>query len=227
MTTIPSKINKTFLFISVFLLLICFAFSKADAGQVTMATYDFNDDGVDEIIRTDEQDAETFIRIYEKIDDSFFYVPLQTFRANGRLVQVPEIIDINKDGQLDYYFATGSDMGVIYYDHVLAEFVRTNDFDFDVHGYNEKKGALIPDARPADTGLTKLQKTLTAISDAEYELNQLKDISRSEKTEVRAGEPTAPKIISQNEYQSNGESRDKEISANTEQQLLAGSASIM
>ena len=100
------------------------------AHQVTMASYDFDGDYVDEIIRTDESNGSTVIRIYKRIDDSFFYKPIQTFKVLGRLVQVPEIVDVNGDGSMDYFFAAGSDMGIIYYDIFREKFERTNDFGF-------------------------------------------------------------------------------------------------
>jgi len=117
----------------VLVVLICELFvPKLHAGQVTMATYDFDSDYIDEIIRTDEKDGTTVIRIYKRIEDSFFYKPFQEFDVSGRLVQVPEIVDVNSDGLKDYFFATGSDMGIIYYDIPQEKFIRTNNFDFEV-----------------------------------------------------------------------------------------------
>jgi len=103
-----------------------------EAGQVTMASYDFDSDYIEEIIRTDEKEGMTVVRIYKRIEDSFFYKPFQSFDISGRLVQVPEIVDVNSDGMKDYFFATGSDMGVIYYDVPSKEFKRTNNFDFEI-----------------------------------------------------------------------------------------------
>ena len=105
--------------------------AHCEAGQVTMASYDFDGDYIDEIIRTDEEKGSTVIKIYTRIDGSFFYKPLKEFTVRGRLVQIPEIADVNSDGIKDYYFATGVSMGVIYYDFAQRTFVRTNNFNFD------------------------------------------------------------------------------------------------
>ena len=125
----------------VFILMIAMSWvfvPMLEAGQVTMAAYDFDADYIDEIIRTDEEGGETVIRIYKRIEDSFFYKPLQKFGVSGRLVQVPEIVDVNSDGSKDYFFATGSDMGIIYYDVVLEKFIRTNNFDFEISWPDEE-----------------------------------------------------------------------------------------
>ncbi len=101
------------------------------AGQVSMALYDFDGDGTDEIVRSDELKGNTFIRFYKRIKDSYFYSPWQVFKVKGRLVQVPEIEDINSDGQKEYFFATGADIGIIYYSPVLKKLVETNSYEFD------------------------------------------------------------------------------------------------
>lgn len=109
--------------------------SVSIAGQVTMASYDFDGDGIDELVRTDEDaDLQTNIRFYSRMDDSFFYKPTAVFKVSGRIVQVPEIADVNKDGNLEFFFSTGSDMGVIYFEPLTGEFVRTNDFSFSLQG---------------------------------------------------------------------------------------------
>ena len=117
--------------ICICVLVIVFSAIGLEAGQVTMATYDFDGDYVDEIVRTDENQQGTVIKIYKRMDNSFFYKPLTVFQVPGRLVQVPEIADINGDGSKDYVFTTGIDVGVIYYNVVSKTFVRTNAYDFD------------------------------------------------------------------------------------------------
>ena len=52
--------------------------------------------------------------------------------------KMPEIVDVNSDGSKDYFFATGSDMGIIYYDVVSEKFIRTNSFDFEISWPNEE-----------------------------------------------------------------------------------------
>jgi len=170
MSIITTRYTKIILTSTIAFMLL---FTALEAGQVTMSSFDFDDDGCDEIIRTDEKNAHTNIKIYKRIDNSFFYSPSQEFRAIGRLVQVPEIIDINKDGRMDYYFATGSDMGVIYYDQTQDQFIRTNEFDFNANGYDTAQVNI----RKKDSGVRSLQQTLHKISEADYELHEIQKIS--------------------------------------------------
>jgi hypothetical protein len=147
----------------------------AQAGQVTMAAFDFDDDSYDEIIRTDEQDGKTYIRIYKKLENSYFYAPFQDFAVPGRLVQVPEIHDVNKDGQMNYFFATGSDMGVLYFDIIQERFIKTNQLDFDAFGVDSESS----DLRRIETdpsGLGEIRENQRAVHDADYELEELQTI---------------------------------------------------
>jgi len=104
--------------------------SPSFAGQVTMAAYDFNGDGYDDIIRTDEDDEGTSIRVYARIEGSFFCKPVFVSVVPGRLMQVPEVIDVNKDGRKEYFFVTGEERGIIYYDYKDNEYKKTASFDF-------------------------------------------------------------------------------------------------
>lgn len=149
------------------------------AGQVTMASFDFDDDSYDEIIRTDEENGKTYIRVYKKLDNSYFYGPFQEFVVPGRLVQVPEIQDINKDGQMDYFFATGSDMGVLYFDIIQQRFQRTNQFDFnavDAARGSDAQGSVSSE----QSRLSDIQESLETTKEADYELEQVKEILASD-----------------------------------------------
>jgi len=138
------KMFKYIIFLFSSLIFFALFGASLHAAQVTMASYDFDGDYVDEIIRTDERNGATIIRIYKRIPDSFFCKPFQQFEVSGRLVQVPEIVDVNHDGMKDYFFATGSDMGILYYDILSDTFLRTNDFNFD--------NAQVDDTSVSDSG---------------------------------------------------------------------------
>ncbi|MBU1864009.1 MAG: hypothetical protein KKH94_10135 [Candidatus Omnitrophica bacterium] len=129
--------------------------SDLEAGQVTMAAYDFDGDYIDEIVRTDEQEAGTIIKIYKRIENSIFYKPLKTIEVPGKLVQVPEIADINGDGMKEYFYATGMDTGIIYYDVISETFLTTNDFNFDAAVLETQKNedAYLLDEDDADAQL--------------------------------------------------------------------------
>ncbi|MFC1808636.1 FG-GAP repeat domain-containing protein [Candidatus Omnitrophota bacterium] len=108
------------------LLLVCFlmVMDCAEAAYVAMAEFDINGDGQDEIIRTEGNGDVTTIKIYQKIQKSYFFKPIETITVQGNLVQVPEVTDLTGDGLLDLYFATGSDLGVVYYDTIEEEYKR-------------------------------------------------------------------------------------------------------
>ena len=167
---------------SIIVLISILAFADiSSAGQVTIASYDFDEDHVDEIIRTDEDSGSTYIRIYKKIDQSYFYRPFQIFSIPGRLVQVPEIIDVNDDGLKDYFFATGTDMGVLYYDFVGEQFKRSNALDFDLSSGTspEKKRTAGPAPQSSDESrksLKQMSAEYTSAEESDYELQQLKSV---------------------------------------------------
>lgn len=102
---------------------------SAMASYVTMAQFDINGDGKEEIIRTEGVGEKTAIKIYEGITDSYFYKPAATIFVPGQIVQVPSVSDFTNDGVLDLYFATGSDIGIIYYDIVEQAYKRKNEID--------------------------------------------------------------------------------------------------
>lgn len=160
----------------------------AHAGQVTMASFDFDGDSYDEIIRTDEENGKTYIRVYKKLENSYFYGPFQEFVVSGRLVQVPEIQDINKDGQMDYFFATGSDMGVLYFDIIQERFQRTNQFDF--NAVDAARGSNPANSVPSERSrLSDLQENLKTTTETDYELEQVKEILGSSETPARISAP--------------------------------------
>ena len=130
-----SKVVGFFFLISI----LFFALSYVDAGQVTIASFDFDGDYIDEVIRSDDHEGITTIKIYKRLKESYFLKPCEEFEVPGRLVQVPDFIDVNNDGMKDYFFATGSMRGVIYYNQIDKKFYRTSSFDFDAGVPGEKE----------------------------------------------------------------------------------------
>ncbi|MBN1492914.1 MAG: VCBS repeat-containing protein [Candidatus Omnitrophica bacterium] len=106
--------------------------SCSEAAYVAMAEFDINGDGHDEIIRTEGTGEDTSIKIYEKIRDSYFFKPAEVIKVSGNLVQVPEVADFTGDAILDLYFATGSDLGIIYYDTVEETYRRQYEVNDDL-----------------------------------------------------------------------------------------------
>jgi hypothetical protein len=106
--------------------------SSAFAAYVAMAQFDINGDGEDEIVRTEGMGDRTSIKIYEKIDNSYFFKPVEDMQVPGNLVQVPEIEDLTGDGIRDLFFATGSDLGIIYYDTVEEAYKRQYEVNADL-----------------------------------------------------------------------------------------------
>lgn len=106
--------------------------SSACAAYVAMAHFDINGDGEDEIVRTEGLGDKTSIKIYEKIDNSYFFKPVEEIQVPGNLVQVPEIDDLTGDGIRDLFFATGSDLGIIYYDTVEETYKRQYEINADL-----------------------------------------------------------------------------------------------
>jgi len=105
--------------------MMCFIpFSSAFAAYVSMAEFDINGDGQDEIVRAEGTGEGTSIKIYEKIENSYFFKPAEDIAVPGNLVQAPDIKDVTGDNILDFFFATGSDLGIIYYDTVEGEYRR-------------------------------------------------------------------------------------------------------
>lgn len=99
------------------------------AAYVTMSQFDINGDGVDDIVRTEGQGDETAIKIYAKIENSYFFQPISEIKIAGNLVQVPNVADFTGDNVCDLYFATGADIGIIYYDMVENTFKRENEIN--------------------------------------------------------------------------------------------------
>jgi len=120
---------KNAFFVLVFGLFIFLQESLGFAAYVTMARFDINGDGEDEIIRTEGIAGATSIKIYESITSSYFYRPTKEFQIPGKLVQVPDILDLTGDQILDFYFATGSDIGIIFYDTIDEVYKRENEID--------------------------------------------------------------------------------------------------
>jgi hypothetical protein len=106
--------------------------SSACAAYVAMAQFDINGDGEEEIVRTEGMGDRTSIKIYEKIDNSYFFKPVEEIQVPGNLVQVPEIDDLTGDGIRDLFFATGSDLGIIYYDTVEEAYKRQYEVNADL-----------------------------------------------------------------------------------------------
>jgi len=119
--------KKAFFVFFVFILSFLVLSSPTWATFVTMATFDINGDGKDEIIRTEGVAGETTVKIYESIEKSYFFKPVEELKISGNLVQVPDVLDVTGDALLDLYFATGSDIGVIYYDTVSDQYKRENE----------------------------------------------------------------------------------------------------
>jgi len=175
------------------LVFLIIAVPSVNAGQVTMAAYDFDDDSYEEIIRTDEKEGVTFIRIYKRISGSYFYEPFQQFKLTGRLVQVPEILDVNKDGLNDYFFATGTDMGVLYYDIIKDTFVQTNSFDFDISGGEYSESGEVPDAVDVPSPIVAMQKELDVARQTDFEMRELKSIFSEDVSTHQPMKRVAPK----------------------------------
>jgi hypothetical protein len=106
--------------------------SSACAAYVAMAQFDINGDGEEEIVRTEGMGDRTSIKIYEKIDNSYFFKPVEEIQVPGNLVQVPEIDDLTGDGIRDLFFATGSDLGIVYYDTVEEAYKRQYEVNADL-----------------------------------------------------------------------------------------------
>jgi len=119
--------NKLIYFSLIFTLAGCLCCLCVEAGYVTMAQVDLNDDGSEDIVRSEEQGDGTVFRIYERIPSSYFFRPTHHITVSGKLVQVPDIGDFTNDGLPDIYFATGADIGIIYYDTVEQIFKRENE----------------------------------------------------------------------------------------------------
>ena len=118
-------------FISCLTLLVVF-FSitpQTDAAYVTMARFDLNGDGEAEIVRTEGIGEATAIKIYEPLPSSYFYKPAKEFKIPGNLVQIPDVVDLTGDQLLDFYFATGSDIGIIFFDTIEETYKRQNEID--------------------------------------------------------------------------------------------------
>jgi len=115
------------LFLCVFL-----GLSSVHAAYVAMSQFDINGDGNEEIVRAEGMGDTTAIRIYEKIDNSYFFKPVEVINVQGNLVQVPEVADFTGDAILDLFFATGSDLGIIYYDTVEEEYRREYEVNADI-----------------------------------------------------------------------------------------------
>jgi hypothetical protein len=168
----------------VFLLLSFFFVSSAYsiAGQVTIAAYDFDEDSFDEIIRTDEYEGLTNIRVYKRIEDSYFYAPFQQFKVSGRLVQVPEIMDVNKDGMKDYFFATGTDMGVLYFDVIKGKFNYTNDLNFNAVLDTSSSQSLTSVDSQDSSSVDSQRETIQDASQSDFELKQLETIFEEDRS---------------------------------------------
>lgn len=148
---------RKYILIIIVFVIICSA-PAAVAGQVSMASYDFDGDLYDEIIRTDEDNGTTFIRIYSRVENTYFYKPVQVFEAIGRLVQVPEIVDVNKDGTKEYFYATGADMGIIYYHPGLDSYEKTNDYNFTINFMDIDGNSMDNQSEPIEKNNVKLNE---------------------------------------------------------------------
>ena len=117
----------TYSFLGILILLVLCG--SAQAAYVTLAQFDINGDGTDEIVRTEGEADTTHIRIYERLPQSYFFKPAADIDVAGNLVQVPQVSDLTGDKLLDLYFATGSDVGIIYYDTVDRQYKRQNEIE--------------------------------------------------------------------------------------------------